>query len=59
MAVVTIYLIKSFEYRTMKTMVLKDVDLNMKASALLALIQTNIHPSPFPSPSSSCIGILC
>jgi hypothetical protein len=40
--VLTIYLVKSFEYRTMKTLVLKDVDLHMKASELQALIYSNI-----------------
>jgi hypothetical protein len=40
--VLTIYLVKSFEYRTMKTMVLKEVDLSMKASELMAQISSNI-----------------
>jgi hypothetical protein len=46
--VLTIYLVKSFEYRTMKTMVIKDVDVNMKASELLAQIITNILLCPPP-----------
>jgi len=41
--VLTIYLVKSFEYRTMKTMVLKDVDLSMKASELMAQISSTIQ----------------
>jgi len=41
--VLTIYLVKSFEYRTMKTMVLKDIDLDMTASQLKELIDSNIQ----------------
>jgi len=48
--VLTIYLVKSFEYRTMKTMVLKEVDLSMKASELMAQISSNIlHCLPLHS----------
>ncbi len=42
MVVLTIYLVKSFEYRTMKTMVLKDVNLDSTTKEFKQLIDTGI-----------------
>eukprot|EP00128_Syssomonas_multiformis_P017026 Colp12_sorted_trinity150504_noHs@24072 len=43
MATVTVRLVKSFEYRTIKNLVLHDVDLSMRVSDFMTLVQQKIQ----------------
>jgi len=45
-ATVTVRLIKSFEYRTIKNLILRDVDLNLTAKDLLTYVNESSSP-PF------------
>lgn len=50
MAILTIRLVRSFEYRNVKTIILREVDLNQKASELKKTIQKGKNISLFHGP---------